>query len=127
MGHMFFIVVHAHSKWTEVLCMNSTISLQMVDVLRDLFSKRGVPEQIVSDTGTQFRSKEFQLFVKRNGIEYVLSAAYHPTTEGLVESFIQTFKQTICAATMDKGSLQHKIVNYLLVYRNAVHTATNQT
>ena len=59
MGHMFFVVVDAHSKWPEVIVMDSTTSEKTVDVLRELFSRYGVPTQIVSDNGPQFVSQEF--------------------------------------------------------------------
>ena len=35
----------------------------------------------------------FQRFMKSNGIKHVLSAPYHPATNGLAECFVQTMKQ----------------------------------
>lgn len=41
---LFLIAVDAHSKWPEVVCMNSTNSLHRVEVLRLLFSWTEVSE-----------------------------------------------------------------------------------
>ena len=92
MGHMFFVVVDAHSKWPEVIVMDSTTSEKTVDVLRELFSRYGVPTQIVSDNGPQFVSQEFEHFLKMNGVQHIKSAPYHPSTNGLAERFVQTMK-----------------------------------
>ena len=82
---MFLVVVDARSKWPEVIPVSSTTSSSTMEVLRDLFARFGIPEQIVSDNGTQFVSDEFQAFVKFNGIRHITSAPYHPATNGLAE------------------------------------------
>ena len=48
---MFLVVVDAHSKWPEVIPLSSTTTSKTIEVLRDLFARFGIPEQIVSDNG----------------------------------------------------------------------------
>ena len=91
---MFLVVVDAHSKWPEVILVSSTTSSLTIEVLRDLFARFGIPEQIVSDNGAQFVSEEFQAFIRSNGIGHITSAPYHPVTNSLAEKAVQTFKQT---------------------------------
>ncbi|XP_016343694.1 uncharacterized protein LOC107689988 [Sinocyclocheilus anshuiensis] len=66
-GHMYLVVVDAHSKWPKVCVMDSTTSAKTIQVLRTLFSRYGLPEVLVSDNGPQFTSEEFQTFLKANG------------------------------------------------------------
>ncbi|MGH0157174.1 UNVERIFIED_CONTAM: hypothetical protein FKN15_033151 [Acipenser sinensis] len=127
MGQMFLVVVDACSKWPEVFLMNTTTTTRTIDVLRSLFARAGVPEQLVSDNGPQFTAEEFQIFLKKNGIRHITSAPYHPATNGLAERFVQTLKQAFRAMSAEAGSLQHKLANFLLAYRNAAHLTTNQT
>eukprot|EP00079_Xenopus_tropicalis_P035743 XP_017949514.1 PREDICTED: uncharacterized protein K02A2.6-like [Xenopus tropicalis] len=127
LGLMFFIIVDAHSKWPEVFGMKSTSTSYTIDILRTLFARTGIPEQIVSDNGPQFISEEFQLFMKRNGIKHTTSNPYHPATNGLAERFVQTMKQSLRSMTNDSGFLQHKLVRFLLSYRNAIHATTSCT
>ena len=47
-----------------------------------MFSHFGLPDQLVSDNGPQFTSDEFTQFLKRNGIKHILSAPYHPSSNG---------------------------------------------
>ena len=65
--------------------MSSTTTTKTIEVLRDLFTRFGIPEQIVSDNSPQFAPEESQAFIKSNGIRHITSAPYHPATNGLVE------------------------------------------
>jgi len=68
LGRMFLIMVDAHSKWPEVIEMKSTTAERTIDVLHTVFSRNGLPTQIVSDNGAQFSSELFAKFMKDNGI-----------------------------------------------------------
>ncbi|KAL0147462.1 hypothetical protein M9458_057225, partial [Cirrhinus mrigala] len=131
MGTTFLVVVDACTKWPEVFSMTSTTASQTVTVLRELFARTGVPEQLVSDNGPQFVSAEFQVFLKNNGIKHVTSAPYHPATNGLAERFVQSLKNALRAMTNlrknEKFTLNQKLQNFLFAYRNAAHSTTNRT
>lgn len=127
MDHMFLIAVDAHSKWPEVIPMTKTTATKTTQALRTIFSRNGLPEQIVSDNGPQFVSEEFQQFTKLNGITHIKSAPYHPATNGLAERFVQTFKQSMRAMKGESCDLHKKLANFLLVYRNTPHSITNET
>ncbi len=123
----FLAVVDAHSKWPEVFTMSSTTSGHTIQVLRELFSRTGVPEQLVSDNGPQFTSEEFRTFLKCNGIRHITSAQFHPSTNGLAERFVQSLKNALRAMADEHITLHQKLINFLFAYRNAVHSTTNQT
>ena len=106
--------------------MTSTSSMKTIEELRTMFAKNGIPEQVVSDNGSQFSAAEFGIFVKSNGIRHVRSAPYHPATNGLAEWFVQTFKQGLRASKSNK-SISSKLANFLLVYRTAPHTTTAES
>ena len=78
LGHMFLVVVEAHSKWPEVEIMSSTTAEKTVERLRSIFAHIGLPEQLVSDNGPQFTSTCFEQFMKSNGIKHILTPPYHP-------------------------------------------------
>ena len=65
--------------------------------------------------------------MKNNGIIHKTSAPWHPATQGLVERFVQTFKQAMKSALTDGGSFNQKITCFLLQYCNAVHATTNES
>jgi len=88
LGSMFLLVVDAHSKWPEVIPMSSTTTAKMIAVLRTIFARNGLPEQVCTDNGLQFVAEEFKLVMKKNGIKHFTSAPYHPAKNGLAERFV---------------------------------------
>ena len=124
-GKMFFIVVDAHSKWPEVVTMSTTTSHTTIEALRSMFARFGLPEQLVSDNGPQFTSTEFAQFMKGNHIKHILCSPYHPSSNGLAERFVQTFKRSMRAGEQDGRSLQHRLSEFLLTYRTSTHATTD--
>lgn len=126
LGSMFLIVVDAHSKWPEVINMNKTTATHTIELLRAVFARNGLPELVITDNGRQFVSEEFQRFMRSNNIRHTTSSPYHPRTIGLAERFVQTFKSAIKSAKYDEGSLQKKLSNFLIAYRNTPQSATKE-
>ena len=75
--------------------MSSTTASSTIDVIRHLFSRYGLPEQLVSVNGPQFSSDEFELFMRQNGIKHYRSAPYHPATNGAVKRFVKTLNKLL--------------------------------
>jgi transposase InsO family protein len=121
---MLFVLVDAHSKWPEVYPMSSTTVANTIGVLRKIFAAYGLPEQLVSDNGPQFTSKEFATLMKGNGIQHIRSAPYHPATNGLAERFVQSVKQALKASVADGRTLSHRLSNFLLANRSTPHATT---
>lgn len=122
-GSMFLVVVDAHSKWPEVVVMKSTSTEKTIEELRSIFSRFGLPQQLVSDNGPQLVSEEFKAFMEENGIHHIKSAPYHPATNGLAERFVQTMKQAL-KSSQNTRSLNQRLSAFLLSYRNTPHATT---
>ena len=124
-GKMYLIVVDAHSKWPEVIAMNSTTSTQTIIELRRLFSMYGLPQQLVSDNGPQFTSEEFATFCKMNGVKHIRCSPYHPSSNGLAERFVQTFKRAMKTSCERGITFDQRLCSFLLQYRCTPHSTTN--
>ena len=98
-----------------------------MELLREVFSRHGLPEHLHSDNGRQFTSEVFQNVMKANNIKHTFSAPYHPATNGQAERFVQTFKQAMKAAKGDLGAVKLHIAKFLLAYRNATHATTGES
>ncbi|XP_048854231.1 uncharacterized protein K02A2.6-like [Brienomyrus brachyistius] len=125
-GHMYLVIVDAHSKWPEVHIMDSTTASETILVLRGLFSRYGIPHILVSDNGPQFCSEEFSTFLKFNGVKHIRSAPYHPATNGLAERFVQTFKHAL-KSSRGTTPVPQRLDTFLLTYRNTPHATTKET
>ena len=125
MGKNFLIAVDAFSKWPEIIEMTSTTAANTIRVLREIFTRYGLPEQLVSDNGPQFVSSEFSEFCKSNGIKHYRVAPYHPASNGLAEYMVQSFKQSMKKSSNDGIPFQHRLANFLLMYKTTPHATTN--
>ncbi len=76
LGKTFLIMIDAHSKWIEAVCTSTTSSSVVIEELRSVFARFGLPETIVTDNGSGFTSQEFETFLKNNGIKHTTSAPY---------------------------------------------------
>jgi transposase InsO family protein len=95
-GHMFMIVVDAHTKWPEAIDMGSnTQAGKIVIEFRKLFARFGLPRHVVTDNGRQYTSSEFREFLAHHGIRQTFTAPYHPVTIGPAENFVGTFKDKV--------------------------------
>ena len=95
-----------------------------MELLREVFSRHGLPEHLHIDNGRQFTSEVFQNFMKANNIKHTFSAPYHPATNGQAERFVQPSKQAMKAAKGELGAVKLHLANFLLAYRNATHATT---
>ena len=112
LGHMFLILVDAHSKWLEARILSSTTSSAIISSLRLIFAEFGLPSLIVTDNGPNFSSIEFELFLSRNGIKHILSPPYHPSSNGLAERNVQIFKRDMLK--VKKGTIADRLTRSVL-------------
>ena len=123
---MYMVVVDAYSKFPEVIKMTNTTAQTTITALRDIFSRHGLPEILVSDNGAQFTARDFEQFCSNNGILHRTSAAYKPSTNGQAERVVQILKSAIKQAQLTNKDVSAVIAKYLLVYRNTPHSTTGE-
>ncbi|XP_013175636.1 PREDICTED: uncharacterized protein K02A2.6-like [Papilio xuthus] len=126
-GKTFLVIVDAMSKWIEVFHMTGVSASYLIDRLNELFSRFGIPRQIVTDNGTQFTSKEFEYFNRFYGIQHIFTPPYHPSSNGLAENAVKTLKRIIKKALQEKRDIHRALWSFLLYYRNVEHCTTGES
>ena len=114
-GKFILVMIDAHSKWIEAVTTSSTSSNLVIEELRTLFARFGIPESIVTDNGTCFVSEEFESFLKTNGIRHTTSAPYHPSSNGLAERAVQIVKRGL--RKIKSSSMNTRLAKVLFSYR----------
>lgn len=85
----------------------------------------GIPDEILTDQGTNFTFKLMQLFQKLLGITAIKTTPYHPQTHGLVERFNQTLKRMLQKFVDDTGKdWDHWLPFLLFAYREVPQAST---
>ena len=122
LGKMFLIVVDSHSKWMEAFPMNTSTSSATIEKLRIAFATHALPEIVVTDNGSNFVRREFEDFLKQNGIRHIRTAPYHPASNGMAERAAKTFKEGM--KKMNERSVETRVSRFLARYRITLQTST---
>lgn len=79
-GHVgIFIVLDHLSKYVFLKALKKFTTKPIIDFLeKDIFHLYGVPETIISDNGSQFKSGEFESFLTKYGIRHMFTAIHSP-------------------------------------------------
>lgn len=129
-ANYYFIITDSFSKWVEVFKTKTITTDFTVSKLREVFTRFGLVDTLVSDNGTQFTSQNFKEFVSKNGIKHVTSPVCHPATNGAAENAVRSFKNGLKSAlshAKDQNlstDLDTIIQRYLFDYRITPHTTT---
>ena len=93
-----------------------------------VFSKRGLPNVIVSDRDPRITSDFWQSLFKRLGSKLNLSSSHHPETDGQTERTHRTIEQILRAYVEPQHA---DWVTWLPIaefaYNNSTHSSTHQT
>lgn len=79
--------------------------------MRQVFTILGYPYTLVSDNGTQFTSKDFQLYIQTHNNKYQLTSPYCPHANIEVERFNRTIKKIIKSTLTEETETRKKTYN----------------
>ena len=97
-GHTAILVfVDRLSKMVHFApCWNDVGAQEFAQIfLRDIFSKHGLPLEIVSDRGTRFTSKFWKTVAKLLGVKQCLSSSRRPQSDGQTERTNRTLEDML--------------------------------
>ena len=107
----FLVIVDSHSKFMDVHVTKSTSSAVTISMLRNTFSNFGLPDIVVSDNASYFVSEEMEVFLRKNGIKHMTPAPYYPSSNGLAERAVKTFKEGL--SKFKEGDIKTRVCRFL--------------
>lgn len=125
-GNRYILVVCDYAtRYPEAFPLRDVKARQVANCLIQLFSRVGVPREILTDQGTNFCSKFLRQVYSLLGIKGIRTTPYHPQTDGMVERFNQTLKSMLRKFVNDTGSDWDQWLPYLLfAYREVPQAST---
>ena len=111
----YVLVVDYYSNYFEVAKLSNTKSPSVIQHIKSIFARHGIPEVVISDNGPQYSPKEFSEFAKSWEFKHQTSSPMYPQSNGLAERTVQTVKNLLKKA---KSSHEDPYLG-LLSYRNA--------
>ena len=77
-GASYLIVIDYYSRYVEMAKLKATTSASVIQHLSSIFARHGIPQNLFSDNGPQYKSAEFVSFAKAYGFEHVTSSPRYP-------------------------------------------------
>jgi len=96
-GHVFLLtVMDRFTKWAEAIPLrNHTAPTVARALMANVFSRFGVPLQLLSDSGREFESALFSELCQWMCIDKIRTTAYRPSTNGMVERYHRTLNSIL--------------------------------
>ena len=125
-GHRYILtLVDYATRYPEAVPLKKITTEAVAEALLDIYSRVGIPEEVLTDQGTQFMSECMQEVSKLLSIKGLTSTPYHPICNGLVERWNGTLKSMIKRLCQDQPKQWHRLINpVLFAYREVPQEST---
>ncbi|XP_076435072.1 uncharacterized protein LOC143274949 [Babylonia areolata] len=125
-GHRYILTLMDYAtRYPEAVPLKRIDTETVAETLVDLFSRLGVPDEILSDLGTQFVSNCMKEVARLLSIRQLTTTPYHPMCNGLVEKYNGTLKSMLKKLCADQPRQWHHFINSLLfAYREVPQEST---
>ena len=91
-GSNYLLLVDYLSAFVEIAKLNNTSSASIVNNLKSMFARHGIPEIVVTDNGPQYSSQTFSAFADAHGFTHRTSSPRYPQSNGVSERAVKTIK-----------------------------------
>ena len=102
-GTEYLVTVDYFSNFIEIDRLSSSKGRDVIPKLKGHFARYGTPEEMYSDNGPPFQSKEFESFTLKYNIDHTTSSSYYPKSNGIVENAVKTVKSLMTKAQSAKS------------------------
>ncbi|XP_037794286.1 uncharacterized protein LOC119589789 [Penaeus monodon] len=108
-GHRYILtLIDFATGFPEALPLKEIDSISVAEALLVIFSRVGIPREILSDRGRQFVSQLMGELHKLLGVKPLFTTPYHPSGNGRVERFHATLKASLRKLCSDKPCEWHR-------------------
>ena len=102
------------TRYPEAIPLKTIETERVAEALLDIFSRVGIPQEMLSDMGTQFTSSLMKEVSRLISVKQITTTPYHPMTNGMVERFNGTLKQMLKRMCSDRPKDWDKYINAVL-------------
>ncbi|XP_062573713.1 uncharacterized protein K02A2.6-like [Saccostrea cucullata] len=106
------LVVDYYSRYFEVEKLHKTTSQAVIDRMKKMLSRLGIPRKVVSDNCPQYTSQDLSTFAQDYDFSHVTSSPKYPKSNGLAEKTVQIAKRILDKSKADGKDYNLGLVEY---------------
>ncbi|GFO14865.1 Zinc finger protein [Plakobranchus ocellatus] len=123
---LILTLVDSATRFAEAVPLHKIDTESVAEALVDIYSGLGVPEEVLSEQGTQFISDCMKEVCRLLGIKQKTTTTYHSMCNGVVERFNATLKTRLLRLCSEQPRQWHRYINPLLfAYREMPQESTH--
>ncbi|XP_072022821.1 uncharacterized protein [Amphiura filiformis] len=107
-------IVDYATRYPEAVALAHIDTKTVAEALLDIYSRVGIPREILTDNGSQFISDVMKEVSRLLSIKHLTSSPYHPICNGLVERFNGTLKLMLRKMCEERPTDWDRYLNALL-------------
>nr|GEZ35757.1 reverse transcriptase domain-containing protein [Tanacetum cinerariifolium] len=116
------------SKWAEAEALPTNDVRVVINFLKKLFSRFGIPKALISDRGTHFCNKQMEKVLKQYRFHHHFATAYHPQTSRKVKNTNRALNRILEKTIKDSPFVwSRKLDDALWAFRMTYKTPTGTT
>ena len=127
-GNRYIIVAMDYfTKWPEAKAVKEATAKEVSTfILEEIICRHGCPQRILTDNGSHFNNEMIANLMEKFKVKHNFSTVYHPKTNGLVERFNKTLKESL-SKLKEENEWDRMISPTLFAYRTKIQESTKIT
>jgi len=114
-GHRWILtVINYATRYPEAVALKDISTETVTEALVEIYSRGGVPREVLSDQGIQFVSNVMKEVSRLLSIRQLVTSPYHPICNGLIEKFNGTLKAMLKKVSSEKPRDWDRYISPLL-------------
>uniref|UniRef100_A0A8D0C7Y7 Gypsy retrotransposon integrase-like protein 1 n=1 Tax=Scleropages formosus TaxID=113540 RepID=A0A8D0C7Y7_SCLFO len=111
-GKDYLLVVDYFSSYPEIALLSNSSSACVIQHMKSVFARHGIPTVVMSDNGPCYSSSEFQDFAAHYDFQHVTSSPQFPQSNGKAEKGVHIVKQLLKKASESKSDPYLALLSY---------------
>ena len=119
-GQTYLLVTDCYAKYFEIEQLRQTTAICVINNLKRIFARFGIPQKVVSDSGQQYSNTrnqfsdnhEFKKFAEEWGFSDTTSSPEYPQSNGAAERVVQTARRILKKATAENKDPFEGLLKY---------------
>ena len=124
-GHKYLLTAMClYTKFPDAIPLKKVDNASVLDAMMQIFSRYGMPYELLTDQGSVFTSKLTALMCTTFGISKIRTSPYHPQSDGALERWHACLKGMIKKAGGKMSDWDQLLKYILFAYRDTPHCVT---